>query len=858
MTTTTIVSSDWFVSLLFDVSLKAILLALWAAAGMWVCRVRATSVQHRVWTAVLVGMLVMPLLVVWTPTVTLPQWAYPDLQFQGGHDLNLVREVESPVAMRPVPDEAPLLKPAAAPGGAATMPATTVAEELGDFAIAEPIFVEPPVQSWTARTIWLLVMCYAFGVVLFGCRLLIGLLAAMRLVRTATPIDLPAHHAAAIGATRVLQSSSIRVPLTVGWLRPAILLPSDWSSWSGSMLEAVLAHEQAHVRRRDPWVALLAQANRVIYWFHPLAWFLARRLTALSESACDDAVIESLGDRTGYARHLLAVAGRLAGQPRRVEPLGVSMAARPMVERRIEAILDDRRPLARRVGWLGTLLLLVAITPAILLAAGITAESEPVDVGQLALEALKVAEPTAKALASETGSLELLVVDEHDVPVPNAQVRMRVRQVFMGTDDFTNHKTDAGGRLKFAVPNPTPHYLSAFVSTPGHAPYLAEWENHETPDPIPAEYHLRLDPGRTIGGIVRDEAGKPIEGVKVRPQFNLALRPERTYPMGSGASVTTNSRGEWIYESLPADLQQVPLTFAHSGFVPSRGTELASRLAIAGGAKPTVVTKLQHGLPIEGRVTDAEGKPLTGAVVTYRKAEGYSSNLPTVKTDGDGHYRITSGEAGEAILTVSSENLAPALRAVRVDREMEAVDFQLMVGRKLQLRVVGPDQEFVEGAYVAFWNWDGEMVAGGIPGSRGKTDARGIWSWGHAPAGELEFSVSAKGFRYVPSERVTPGRRNTIVLAPETLKQSRMLRFAGNVVDAETGKPIAQFRVTPGWKRSAHERIFWNGESQSKGREGKYRREFAPNDLADDADIIVLRVEAEGYCASGCSDDAFG
>ena len=91
----------------------------------------------------------------------------------------------------------------------------------------------------------------------------------------------------------------------------------------------------------DHWVAMLVELNRTVYWFHPLAWFLRRRLTALAEKACDDAVIESLDNRTDYARYLLEFAARLLGQPRRLKPAAVAMAATPRLERRIDEILDE-------------------------------------------------------------------------------------------------------------------------------------------------------------------------------------------------------------------------------------------------------------------------------------------------------------------------------------------------------------------------------------------------------------------------------------------------------------------------------------------------------------------------------------
>ena len=402
----------------------------------------------------------------------------------------------------------------------------------------------------------------------------------------------------------------------------------------------------------------------------------------------------------------------------------------------------SRRP----VGWLATLLLVVTIAPAVLVAAGIMAESG---------DSETIAKPPV-TLASATGSLVLTVLDDNDAPVPSANVKVRIRQVFMGADRFTTYKTDAGGRLKFEVPRPTPYYLSAHVSTPGHAPFLAEWENHDTPDPIPAEYTVRLDRGRTIGGVVHDKAGKPIEGVKVSPKFNLALHPSGPTRIGSGASVQTNARGEWTYESLPAELQQVQLTFTHASYFEKRSTELVSKLAVADGSVPSAVT-MEQGLSFGGRVTDAAGKPIEGATVKYLKEGRYSSDSPSATTDSVGRYRFTSGEAGEGLIHVSTNGLAPAMRVAMVSRDMEPIDIRLTAGRELQVRVVGPDQQPLDDAYVAFWNSDDRDVVGSIPGSRGKTDARGFWSWAHAPEGESRFAVSRKDFRYVPGEVLTPG-----------------------------------------------------------------------------------------------------
>lgn len=116
------------------------------------------------------------------------------------------------------------------------------------------------------------------------------------------------------------ESPFVASPLTAGVFAPRVILPSTWREWPDEMRAAVIAHERAHIRRRDPVVALLARVNRCVFWFHPLAWWLSSRLAATAEFACDDAAARACPPDT-YARALVAIAedvrrhgGRLAWQ----------------------------------------------------------------------------------------------------------------------------------------------------------------------------------------------------------------------------------------------------------------------------------------------------------------------------------------------------------------------------------------------------------------------------------------------------------------------------------------------------------------------------------------------------------------
>ncbi|MFN2416384.1 MAG: M56 family metallopeptidase [Pyrinomonadaceae bacterium] len=109
-------------------------------------------------------------------------------------------------------------------------------------------------------------------------------------------------------AVRLCQSALVEVPAVVGHLRPVILIPAGaLLGLTPRQLEAVLAHELAHVRRYDYAVNLLQTAAETLLFYHPAAWWLSRRVRAEREHACDDAAVEATGDVLLYARALAAL-----------------------------------------------------------------------------------------------------------------------------------------------------------------------------------------------------------------------------------------------------------------------------------------------------------------------------------------------------------------------------------------------------------------------------------------------------------------------------------------------------------------------------------------------------------------------
>ncbi len=158
------------------------------------------------------------------------------------------------------------------------------------------------------------------------------------------------------------------MPVTVGLIEPTVVLPASWESWSEWKQRAVLAHELAHVERRDTVVAALASLNRCVFWFHPIAWWLKNHLAKLAEQAADDASLLATGDRVRYAELLLEVASSVR-RGRRLE--SVAMARSSQVGARIHRILDESEAIMSKVSMRGRIALLCISVP-LLYAAGAT------------------------------------------------------------------------------------------------------------------------------------------------------------------------------------------------------------------------------------------------------------------------------------------------------------------------------------------------------------------------------------------------------------------------------------------------------------------------------------------------------
>jgi|GEM_PF-3043768 len=350
---------------------RSLLLFALAGGALLLLRRAAAARRHLVLLFALAGLLLLLLL----PRLLPPAAKVADLPV-----------LPAPPPSAPLKPAQTALPPASPPHDRAvteTAPRTNPAAA----AVAAPVAEAPPAvaaaPSLLARLDLLAVWLYAAGVALLLLSEAAGRRRLGRLARAAAPVAEGALHDAMIGAARALGvrrpvhlmlCPDALPPLTFGTRRPVLLLPEEARGWTPERLRAVLLHEMAHIARCDALSQAFARLVCALWWWHPLAWGLARALRAESERACDDRVLLSGVTGPEYAAHLVDLVralrpGSAAAAPRHA----VAMAqqhGRKKLGGRGQAILDARRArhgCTRRGALLGGLIAAVLLVPAAVL-----------------------------------------------------------------------------------------------------------------------------------------------------------------------------------------------------------------------------------------------------------------------------------------------------------------------------------------------------------------------------------------------------------------------------------------------------------------------------------------------------------
>lgn len=697
----------------------------------------------------------------------------------------------------------------------AGLPAAEITQTINIPAWQQPA---PATVSGWAWPAWLALL---WGLGFAICALVLALQAwrVRRVVRAARPwpadISLPGLDL--LPGLRVVLAIGDEGPLVFGGWHPVLLLPREASAWPADRLRVVLAHEGAHVRRRDCAIHLAAALAAALHWCNPLAWLLLRRLQHEAERACDDAALAALPDAPGYAAHLLAVASGGRSQP----SLAPSMARPSGLRQRVAAVLDPRlprRPLSRlaRCG--------AALTA---LACGL-----PLALAQLAEPAPAKQAPTPTAAATTTTtaasdtpaqtptiSIQVTAVDQAGRPLPKTRLQLinvgkRGRATPFNPDHIS--ETDDQGQAALAM---TPGYYlvtatqDGLVATSQPNNKSIFWEVGSKR--LRMEERLVLVPAVELVLDVQGPGGKPV--------------PNARAVLENGLTGSADAQGRITLPHVPPGDHTLKIC------APPLGDKHVS-FNTQGKKRVELLARLEPGFELRGTVRDAQGQPIKNA----RVRDHYSGHYVQVYmnrsiTDAEGRYQIGWYPRSKPVWSVGVEH-ADYAKLSRTDLpapdkgNVTTYDFVMDAGKKISGTVTDENGRPIANASLRFGSSPSWVHV-----AHARSNAEGAFTLAKISVDRRDVVVAEAPGRAPAWLPATPGQTDALAFS---LKPGLVVK--GRVVDRQ-GKPVSEARLSPRLRLSG--RFEYVGEGAQTGKDGTFElRDIAAEDVA--VDVYGSRITA--------------
>ncbi len=600
-----------------EVIIKAcLILSLIAIVAQARSRLSA-AMRHRLWCCAFVGLLIIPVM-----AIGLPGWQLPVLPSSP----NATADLRDGQARPPSPD--------------AGIPTASDAKRIGEFAnvsddsqlnaIAasksarfKPIGndvantesgvalagTSQAALAYTRQSNWTgtLFAVWLFGVVVALIPLPVSAFRAARLLRASQRmqdedwlrlLDEIKDRFGLKGDIQLFEIGQRVIPMTWGFARSIVLLPATSADWSTRRKRIVLAHELAHVARRDLRWQVLARIACAVHWFNPLAWYALRRLRTEQEFACDDCVVHVGTRASDYATELVGIV-----ESHQVRPatFAVAMAHSADLENRLKSLFDGARshlPLGHK--W-AVVLLVVGVV-----ASAVASLLHPVAVR---------ADDVANAESAEPNTAIALVANATDGKAAADGNSDEVE--FGGTVVDADGKPVAGAEIWCAAP---PLDYQDFAA-PGNVRHLASSDRQ-------GKFSFRL---KQLAGAGLDSA-------------NWTYRSQLTAKAaGHGfdwlplAVFEKNTASSPIRARLQRNVDKL--------FGPGRFASQTLKLP-------------QEAGPVRGRLLDLEGRPLAGVVVRVERIQGpdITALLEAFETSSsDLYYRSINNRTALGVWITRSE-----------------------------------------------------------------------------------------------------------------------------------------------------------------------------------------------------------
>jgi beta-lactamase regulating signal transducer with metallopeptidase domain len=584
---------------------------------------------------------------------------------------------------------------------------------------------------------------------------------------------------------RLRKSVRVQVPLAIGWIRPVILLPvMAVTGLPSDQLEAILAHELAHVRRYDYLVNLVQSVVETLLFYHPGAWWISRRIREEREHCCDDWAVELCGDRLTYARALATLdEQRDPGWILAPSAQGGSLLDRVRRLLGVAAIVE--KPAG---GLAGTLALMAVALVGFMLFLAPTASQ-------------------ARAGVDDQAAITGTVVTADGKPVAEADVWLaawgypRTRAATLG-----KARTDSTGRFRLVI--------SMDKQAGRSLGWRALWA-HKTglrparllpPDDTKSlgfdsgqDVRITLDPPIPSAIRLLDPEGMPVAGGRV----SVVL-------LNDGRSILPDELSERLAQRTDADGRVALSVFSLESIRCIRVTlaSYGTQDFYSGdqGFKEGAELKLRPVVTLEGRIT-ADDPNAVGGVPVYLST--YPKDLPQLT--GQGRSEAVSDDQGRfsiPALAIGRLSIWPDLpedslyRAIKVrDYDLDLASrtaIEIPLKRRIHVRGVVRERGTgnpIEGVGVKFRS--SEELSGVLKFVQ--TDVQGRYEALALPGSKSVLHLSEpKGYlKRGQGVETMIGETDGLTLDP--IELDRGLKLRGVVVD-EAGEPVAAATVEGKWQ----------------------------------------------------------
>ncbi len=633
--------------------------------------------------------------------------------------------------------------------------------------------------------------------------------------------------------------SSIHSPALYGILRPVILLPDRFFEvYSDQDQSHILLHELAHLKRRDSLWNLWTTLIQVLHWPNPIVWYALHRIRGDRELATDDLVLRrtTLNNPADYGETILKALQALPKKKLAPGLIGIAEDHQHLTRRfdRIARFERNRRHSKAAMICLMTILSVTCLTQ--------------VPLSQTPKHVMEV-----QVTDTETG-----------LPLPNVEV-ISVFDYVVGykSNETSTGRTNAKGTAILEIPippGPVTRFSLNAISPDNHAAQYRQWKDEEDLwGNLPPRHEFHLKKGISIGGVVTDESGIPLENIAIQANAYGQSKTDKRYvdnltrlyrPYAAG--IRTDKDGKWTCIGVPPSAGKFYLTFKKPSGTeypyatemsmngrrtdfhgsPILGSELrshSSRVILPKGQDIEIKVVSRDAIPIAG----AKVRELTGAL--YRK-------LGTMQiSNQSGMARFSERSGHQFGYIISHPEFATAHVIINLIDGETSARAEMMPRKTLKGRIIDEEGKPILGAKIdlgtaantkTYIDWETY------------SDRKGHFEWKNAPLDKLFYRIRADGY-VTGVHQLQPSAAPLEIVLRESTKST--ITHTTLVLDETNELPIPEFT----YRKTINLDISFN--KLLKGINGKIFDQTKPDEMVTNSipihhyEVYYITVSAPGY-----------